>query len=174
MLWFVDIASWFYKGKFAVGVAQYLIWPETHWYKKVTCTHHLWYTPIMLYVLWRYAPMHGNAFPFGATVVLGLCIEFLLSACSRFFLPSHAWWPVENPKQKHLEDTRRNDKGQIIKLQYLNVNLSYSGWKDTKILKSVFSPNWAAGAPWYQYLPYQCVAWGAANAALCAPFFLLL
>lgn len=38
-------------GKFPVGVAKYLTWPETTKIRLLTTTHHVWFMPLILMTL---------------------------------------------------------------------------------------------------------------------------
>jgi len=55
ILWYVDVIGYTYnvlskkKKMFPVGVCQYLIWPQTQWSAKITCTHHFWTIPLLVY-----------------------------------------------------------------------------------------------------------------------------
>jgi CDP-diglyceride synthetase len=51
ILWYVDIAGYIVKRKFPIGVAKYLIWPETSNLRRLTSTHHLWFIPLIQYIL---------------------------------------------------------------------------------------------------------------------------
>lgn len=53
LLWYVDLLGFFIKRKFYVGVAKYVIWPETTKLRLMTTFHHVWYIPL---VLWLTAP----------------------------------------------------------------------------------------------------------------------
>lgn len=174
-LWFVDFVSYIFTNKFLIGVAKYLTWPNTvsdwiieqlwqHWTKKATCTHHLWFPLLCWWSLWRMTPKDQSSYPLIPTIALGLMIEFCLSSLSRIFVPLYAMWPPSTGKSRKKEKV------------YLNINLSYGGWKDVKIMPWIFNPWWNEnfGARWYQYLPYQCLVWGVINAILCAPLFLVL
>ncbi len=57
MLWYVDVLGYLLAGKFPIGVAAFLAWPETKLVKKLTTTHHLWFIPLaffMIYVILIY------------------------------------------------------------------------------------------------------------------------
>lgn len=41
-IWYIDCACYLLTGKFKIGVAKYLLWPETTWSKRYLCTHHLY------------------------------------------------------------------------------------------------------------------------------------
>ena len=50
MQWFVDVISYILTRKFAIGVIEYLKRKETHMFKKLTCSHHLWFVPLCFYM----------------------------------------------------------------------------------------------------------------------------
>jgi hypothetical protein len=50
---YVDILGYFVKRKFIIGVAKYIIWPETTKLRLMTTFHHVWYIPL---VLWLVSP----------------------------------------------------------------------------------------------------------------------
>ncbi len=43
--WYIDIGGYFVAGKFPLGVAGYLAWPEIRAARKITTMHHLWLSP---------------------------------------------------------------------------------------------------------------------------------
>jgi hypothetical protein len=51
ILWTVDVAGWLVtralcgRGRWLIGVAQYLAWPSTTWARRASSTHHLWFLP---------------------------------------------------------------------------------------------------------------------------------
>jgi hypothetical protein len=108
-LWYFDLIYRLIRGKgrYLVGVARYLEWPETSWSKKYLCTHHLWFLPLCLYCLNFYLPPYSFwlscVFTCAST---GLC---------RLFTP------------KTFDDRY---SGHV---HYLNVNAAYEFWKDVKI-----------------------------------------
>lgn len=127
LLWYVDLLGYLVSGKFPVGVAKYLAWPETTWITRVTCTHHLWTIPLLL-------TTSGGVIPFSA---LGLSfILMTLNVClSRFMIPLEVIAPVSSTLltvgSTNTNDTNNEeDKGQS---KYLNVNLSHELWRDIKI-----------------------------------------
>ena len=87
--------------KFPIGVAKYLTWPNTNWMTRLTCTHHLWTIPLILYN--TIVTTEGFVYAFGLSMII-VCINVILS---RFWSPS-----------------------LIHPTKYLNVNLSHSLWKD--------------------------------------------
>ena len=50
-LWYLDVGSYLLRGKWLVGVASYLVWPDTTILKKLTTLHHLWFLPLGLFTL---------------------------------------------------------------------------------------------------------------------------
>eukprot|EP01053_Blabericola_migrator_P003551 Blabericola_migrator_1__3550@NODE_2053_length_3353_cov_218_206634_g50_i1_p2_GENE_NODE_2053_length_3353_cov_218_206634_g50_i1NODE_2053_length_3353_cov_218_206634_g50_i1_p2_ORF_typecomplete_len365_score51_14_NODE_2053_length_3353_cov_218_206634_g50_i122583352 len=175
MLWYVDVICYLIKGKFPIGVAAYLTWEETHIFKKITCAHHLWFTPLIASIFAMYPPSPVGGFPFVPTVLMGLTIQWMIVILPRMFLPCSALWPAETKLSPEEERKAKKDKyGRPLTMLYLNVNLSYGPWKDVKVLGSIFSPKWAFGSRWFQFLPYMQLPWGVTNAILCLPFFLFL
>jgi hypothetical protein len=48
---YVDVAAWVLTGRFPIGVAKYLTWPETSWARRLTSTHHVWFMPFCIAVM---------------------------------------------------------------------------------------------------------------------------
>lgn len=103
-LWWVDIFTYILTKKFRVGVAKYLIWPETSWIKILTSSHHLWFIPACVYL------NDGLTY---SSIVMSIVIVAYMGAFSRICIP----FEIEH------ED----------KLRYMNTNCSYECWKDVKI-----------------------------------------
>lgn len=103
-LWWVDIGSYIVSQKFHVGVAKYLIWPETTWSRVVTATHHLWFIPISAYL--------NEGLP-DSGIYLGIVIVAYMALISRWCIP------FEIPYHG--------------KMRYMNINCTYECWKDVKI-----------------------------------------
>ena len=57
-LWYIDCILKLCTGKFHVGVARYLEWPETPFVQKVFSWHHLWFLPVCIFYLRNTGP--GN------------------------------------------------------------------------------------------------------------------
>ena len=105
LLWYVDLTWYMLKGKFPVGVAKYIFWEGTSWSTRITCWHHVWTLPLLL---WGARGMHALAFPLSFIVMIA-------NVCTaRFTTPFH------------LHD------GKTEPSKYLNVNLSHELWKDIK------------------------------------------
>jgi hypothetical protein len=98
--------------KFPIGVAKYLTWPGTTWATRVTCTHHLWTIPLLIYAC------DGIQHPWKTYLLSGFVMALNVSL-SRWLTP----FVLE------LRNASNNDdKHEIVK--YLNVNLSHEVWKD--------------------------------------------
>jgi hypothetical protein len=103
LLWYVDLGVFVIAGKFPIGVAKYLTWPENdNWSSRLTWTHHLWTIPMILYAV--RSKIKLSAYPL-AFVIMSANVVL-----SRFLTPPEV----------------RTKQGTF----YLNVNLSHSVWKD--------------------------------------------
>ena len=51
MLWYVDVLGYLITKKFPLGVAAFIVWPETTKLRLLTTTHHIFYIPLCLYLL---------------------------------------------------------------------------------------------------------------------------
>jgi len=110
LLWYADILSYVVTGKFHIGVAKYLIWPETTISTKLTSTHHLWFIPLLVSVLKKAGGLKKESFK------ISLALTLMLWVVSRSLLPKTLPGPKEGA-----HDT------------YMNVNLSWELWKDVPI-----------------------------------------
>lgn len=105
LLWYIDLGMYAVLGKFPIGVANYLTWPEnSNWSSRITCSHHLWTIPLVLFGL--RLRMEPAVLPLA---LISVTVNILLS---RWLTPAEV----------------RTEKGTF----YLNVNLSYAVWKDIK------------------------------------------
>jgi hypothetical protein len=126
LMWYVDLTVYFLTGKFPVGVSKYVFWEGTNWKTRITCTHHLWTMPVLLYTS---RGLHWISFPLGIVVMI---TNVLLS---RWMTPLHVFLPPStlddcNDDVIKIKDnpvSTPNDK------KYLNVNLSHELWKDISI-----------------------------------------
>lgn len=50
LLWYIDLFVYGIKKKFVIGVAKYIIWPETTKLRLMTTFHHVWYIPLVIYL----------------------------------------------------------------------------------------------------------------------------
>lgn len=105
LLWYVDLLWYSLRGTFPIGVAKYIFWEGTSWSTRITCWHHVWTLPLLLYGA---QGMHPLAFPLSFLVMI---VNVCLARCTTPF---------------HLKD----DKVETSK--YLNINLSHELWKDIK------------------------------------------
>jgi hypothetical protein len=67
--------------KFPIGVAKYMIWPETTWLRRATSTHHLWFIPVVFYMLKDCQPLDWTCY------FLSLWIVMLLGLIGRWLAP---------------------------------------------------------------------------------------
>lgn len=104
LLWYVDICYYLIFRKYLIGVCKYLFWKGTNWPSRITCTHHLWTLPLLL---WTSGGVHPIALP------LSFGIMTVNVVLSRWMIPS--------------EVRVRGDT------KYLNVNLGHAVWKDVDI-----------------------------------------
>lgn len=54
------MAGYAVTGRFVIGVAKYLTWPETSWARRLTSTHHLWFIPFCIAATVREAACHAS------------------------------------------------------------------------------------------------------------------
>lgn len=133
ILWYVDVLGYAYnrlmgvqkKKIFPIGVCQYLIWKQTHWSAKITCTHHFWTIPLLIYgadgIQWE-------AYFMNSTTVASYVL--LSRWLTPFGLNSHAK-NVEDDKTTPKEDKKKSSLPKFEK--YMNVNLSHELWQDIRI-----------------------------------------
>lgn len=105
IMWYVDILGYILFRTFPVGVVKYLTWPDTSFATRLTCTHHLWTIPLVMYAC---QGIHFAAYPLSAVV---MTISVLMS---RFLTPFTIQYQQDDYKYE----------------KYLNVNLSHELWKD--------------------------------------------
>ena len=51
MNWYVDCVGLLFFNKLPIGVMKYLFWKETPLSNKITCTHHLWFIPLIMFTI---------------------------------------------------------------------------------------------------------------------------
>jgi hypothetical protein len=107
LMWYIDCLSYAVTGKFKVGVAKYLVWPETTWSKRYLCTHHLWFMPLALWALGWHLPVYS--------FFLSCIFTSASTGICRFTTPK-MWKDIYN-KHEH----------------YLNINCGFEFWRDVKI-----------------------------------------
>mmetsp|Transcript_29203 Transcript_29203/g.45383 ORF Transcript_29203/g.45383 Transcript_29203/m.45383 type:complete len:308 (-) Transcript_29203:97-1020(-) len=118
ILWYVDFFGYIMSGfrKFPIGVCSYILWPQTPWSSRITCTHHFWTIPLLIYGA---RGLHWASYPFSSLLVL--CHMVL----SRWLTPFRI--PVNVMMKKDDEPDGR------MGCKYLNVNLAHELWSDIKI-----------------------------------------
>ena len=82
-LWYVDCILKLTTGKFKVGVARYLEWPETPFVQKLFSWHHLWFLPVCIY----YLRNTGNSDMPNGSLYLAMIGVFSMGLLSRIFTP---------------------------------------------------------------------------------------
>lgn len=120
ILWYVDSTGYVFnvatgkkkKKMFPIGVCQYLIWKQTQWSARLTCTHHFWTIPLFIYGA-------GGRLDWGSYLMNIVTVSsFVL--LSRWLTP-FGLNPISSATKK-----QRFEK-------YMNVNLSHELWQDIKI-----------------------------------------
>lgn len=144
VLWYVDLLGYAAVRKFPVGVAKYLLWPETSNARRATSTHHLFTIPL---VLWQVGGLHLKALPISYGLV---ALHVILS---RLLTP-------------HVIFVKGGDDGKAMIPQYLNLNLAHEVWRDIKFkFLQITVPN-----P-FVYLPNLLVRWLLFNSIVFAAIF---
>lgn len=116
LLWYVDLTGFLIKRKFYVGVAKYIVWPETTKIRLATTYHHIWFLPLCLWLI----------HPTAKYETLGLS-NYVLSCiwCQILVIIGRISTP------KHI--TIKNEDKEKEKTTYMNLNLSWELWKDLKM-----------------------------------------
>lgn len=127
LMWYIDCLGYVIIGKFKVGVAKYLLWPETSWSKKYLCTHHLWFMPLALYALGWHLPIYS--------FILSCIFTSASTGLCRFTTPK-TWKDIYNNHE-----------------HYMNINAAHEFWKDVHIpALHYFNKH-----PTYVYLPFMMI-----------------
>jgi hypothetical protein len=137
VLWYVDAISYVGMGKCIVGVASYLCWPgNTDWTSRITCTHHFWTIPVLLYgsgciggQAVGVGGLHTIAWPLS---MVAMTINVVLS---RLLTPSHVEECIVSTVFATNDTDTAATAGKTVTVtaqKYLNVNLSHALWKDIK------------------------------------------
>jgi hypothetical protein len=92
--------------KFPIGVTQYLTWPETCFFTRVTCTHHLWTIPLFVTAS---GGVHVLAFPISVVIVV---TNVLLSR----------WLTPFSLSNKYLNVNLSHELWRDVKLAFLQIN----------------------------------------------------
>ena len=115
IMWYVDLLVWIICGKFPIGVIKYLTWKQTLWIDRLTCTHHIWTIPLLLY---------GSNSPLTwGSVKLSAFIITIHALLSRWLTP----YCIQSGTHTKDGKTYMKDPQHY---RYLNVNLSYELWQD--------------------------------------------
>lgn len=107
LMWWVDCGLFVFTRTFPVGVAKYLLWPQTSWSKRWLCTHHLWFIPLALWTLGWHLPVHS--------FLLSCWFTSVSTGISRYTTPK--FFTDRFNKHEH----------------YMNVNAGHEFWRDVKI-----------------------------------------
>jgi len=126
LLWYIDCVGYALTGKFKIGVAKYLAWPETSWSKRYLCAHHLWFMPAALWALGWHLPAHS--------FLLSCLFTSVSTGLSRYVTPK-TWKDVFGGHE-----------------HYMNVNAGHEFWKDAA--KGTFFHSFN-DSPGYIYLPFM-------------------
>jgi len=152
VFWYVDFLSYALTGKFVVGVAGYMVWPQTSLVTKLTSLHHLWFIPFIAAYI---SEQSGTVPPATAPPLL------LTKEGGAVAKPERASGPAALPATAVARTPGAFDAktsytlsmcGVVVcsilsrimtpyevwspKLQaikYMNVNLSYEMWRDVKL-----------------------------------------
>jgi hypothetical protein len=150
-------------GIWLIGVAKYLVWPETTWSRRITSIHHLWFMPLCMYLVgipvksctmtqlnsyslsndelrWLQL-LKSYASTFLLEFGLSCLLVFTMAIAARLFTPFHAKF---DPKSQ-----------QVV---YLNVNLAYEVWPDVTISIIQYRSPYA-----HIHLPRLTLIWSSLN-----------
>ena len=126
LCWYIDFLLYPATGKFVIGVAKYLVSPETSVIHVATSTHHVWFLPLLAWSLRAW----GIAIPC-QSYACSVIITAVLACAARAATPFHV----------------RERDGSV---KYFNINLAYAFWRDIHI-----SPLHALDhAPAFAYVPW--------------------
>jgi hypothetical protein len=177
ILWYVDLIGYLFTGKFVSGVAKYLIWPETSFIKKVTCSHHIWGFPLVIVMVGSSSSRDELVDDFLAWGFKGYalsCVITLLSVGLSHFLTAERYRVRPQVKEEESSSLIRVTRSQDKKNDdtsdssdepffYLNTNLSHSLWKDVPPLPFLpIIPN-SYGPNRWRYLTRFIGTWCAIN-----------
>ena len=135
-----------HRRRFLVGVCQYVFDEQVSWHTRVTCTHHLWTIP---FVVW--SVLHQNDYDNASLIILEephgfwaqWCLLFGLSglATTVHVLVSRAWIPLYDHCEDAITTTNPGDSSNTASpsssvsstKKYLNVNLGHALWRDVTL-----------------------------------------
>ena len=152
LCWYVDLIGYALTKKFPVGVAKYLIRPETGRVKFLTSFHHLWFIPTVMWMLRN----HGGVRP-GSWSVTCAVTAFLAVFCRSFT-------PHSYNTAARCAVSKTKSHPDIVEL---NVNLCHEFYEDIKLPILHICNNKHPGL----YLPFLVFI---CNIALNGPPYLLL
>ena len=113
------------SGKFPIGVIKYLTWKQTLWIDRLTCTHHLWTIPLLIY--------GANKLTIDS-YFMSIYIVVIHVLLSRWLTP-HCIEVTNHLSGGEMpqKNVSGDDKADPCKYRYLNVNLSHELWKDIQL-----------------------------------------
>eukprot|EP01113_Clastostelium_recurvatum_P035433 TRINITY_DN4942_c0_g1_i1.p1 TRINITY_DN4942_c0_g1~~TRINITY_DN4942_c0_g1_i1.p1 ORF type:complete len:260 (-),score=46.61 TRINITY_DN4942_c0_g1_i1:252-1031(-) len=104
LLWVIDLSVYCFTGRFPIGTAAYVMWPDIAWSEVISSTHHCWFIPLCFLALRRNGGYHKGAW----------LIAFL------FIFPI-VYTSTYIPEYATLDDGARF---------YMNINMVHGWWKD--------------------------------------------
>lgn len=140
VLWYVDIIGYLVTGKMPIKVCGYLFWPSTHWVRRLTSLHHVFFEPLVIFLC-----VQGGGVPLARAFLLSAAMTVACQAACRFTMPLE----IPHPKEKD---------GKY----YMNVNLCYEAFKGVKV---EWIKRYDRAAP-ALYLPWMLWIWNLGNFVL--------
>lgn len=137
VLWYVDILGYLVTGKLPIKVCAYLFWPTTHWSRRVTGMHHLFFEPLVVLVC-----ASGSGVPLLRGFLISVAQSVVCALVCRGMTPCE------------VEQGRENE-GRY----YLNLNLCYELFRGVKIQ---WLRRYETTEP-IVYLPRMLVCWIVGN-----------
>mmetsp|Transcript_19080 Transcript_19080/g.24888 ORF Transcript_19080/g.24888 Transcript_19080/m.24888 type:complete len:296 (-) Transcript_19080:60-947(-) len=138
VMWYVDVVGFILsrmvssKPVWIVGVAKYLVWPETSWGRRITSIHHLWFIPMTIYTVgiptYSCNTMNSQISVFHSFMVdftLSMFIVVVIAILARILTPFH-----ENSSSPSTSTIAKTSTTVSV---YLNINLVYEVWPDVKV-----------------------------------------
>jgi len=104
-VWTIDMISWLVTGNFPIGMAAYMAWPQTSWAERISSTHHSWFIPLCILVMYK---LKGKLILKSWLICLFLIIPVFMT--SLIF-----------PEEIILENGNT---------YYLNINMAHGWWRD--------------------------------------------
>eukprot|EP00823_Brevimastigomonas_motovehiculus_P003733 TRINITY_DN2318_c0_g1_i1.p1 TRINITY_DN2318_c0_g1~~TRINITY_DN2318_c0_g1_i1.p1 ORF type:complete len:234 (+),score=41.05 TRINITY_DN2318_c0_g1_i1:29-730(+) len=126
--WYADMAGYWWKGKFPVGVAKYMSWPETSFVVKVTSYHHLWFLPLCIYALKGYGGIHTYSLWLSLEMIVAITIYCRMCTPNVVMMPPKTMWIVKKEDKKEVRTLNECDHARE-----LNINMCYMFWKDVHV-----------------------------------------